>query len=356
MTAKKISKAKVKKAKPKKTVLKKVHKVKKTVKRTIKKAAVKKVKKPAKKVTGKNTVFRKLSSVKQLEIKALEVREDLIRMLAYAGSGHSAGPLDLADIFTALYFNILNHNPKRPWDPKRDRLIVSNGHICPVWYTALAHAGYFPKEEIKTLRKFGTRLQGHPHMHSAPGVENSAGPLGQGISLAAGVAYGAKMDKKKYTVYCSMGDGELQEGQCWEAFMFAAKYKLDNLIVFVDRNYIQIDGNTEDVMPLDPLDKKFESFGWNAINIDGHDFKEIINGFKKAKSVKGKPTVIIAKTVPGKGVFYMEGKYQWHGKPPTKDQAEIALQELATKEMKMKGIKCTRCEVTLDSCVCVEGE
>lgn len=265
------------------------------------------------------------------------IRQDIIKMLVEAGSGHSAGPLGTADIFTALYFKVMNHNPHKPDWKDRDWFILSNGHICPVWYATLARAGYFPVKELLSLRKLGTRLQGHPHRNSAPGIENTAGPLGQGISIAAGIALGAKMDKKKFKVYCSMGDGELDEGQPWEAFMFATAKKLDNLIVVVDRNYIQIDGNTEEVMPLDPLENKFKSFGFNVITINGNNMAEVLNGFIKAKKNKGKPTAIIANTIPGKGVSYMEGKYEWHGKPPTKEQGEIALSELYEQECALKG-------------------
>lgn len=257
-------------------------------------------------------------------------------MLVHAGSGHSAGPLGMADVFTALYFNILKHDPKNPDWIYRDRFILSNGHICPVVYAAMANAGYFSKKELMTLRKLGTRLQGHPHNLALPGIENSAGPLGQGISVACGVAMAAKMDKKRFRVYCSLGDGEINEGQPWEAFMFAAKNRLDNLCAFVDRNYIQIDGNTKDVMPLDPLKKKTEAFGWHTMEIDGHDFKQILSAFEKAKKVKGKPVMILIKTTPGKGVSFMEGKHEWHGKPPTAEQAKIALAELQHQRGQIK--------------------
>jgi|TARA_B100001971_G_C18231538_1_gene564257 transketolase len=272
--------------------------------------------------------FKKTKDIRKLKLIANSIRQDIVKMLVEAGSGHSAGPLGMADVFTAIYFNVMNHNPNNPTWKNRDRFILSNGHICPVWYAALANSGYFPVKELKTLRKIGTRLHGHPHIHAAPGIENSAGPLGQGISMAAGIALGAKMDKKKFRVYCSMGDGEINEGQPWEAFMFAAKNKLDNLIAFVDRNYIQIDGDTEDIMPLDPLAKKFSSFNWNVIEIDGNDMKQVLKAFAKAKKNKGKPSVIIVNTIPGKGVSFIEGKYEWHGKPPTKEQGDMALAEL----------------------------
>jgi transketolase len=301
-------------------------------------------------------VFKKVKNIKELKTIANEIRMDIIKSLVSAGSGHSAGPLGMADVFTALYFSIMDHKPKQPKWGGRDRFILSNGHICPLWYATLAKAGYFPQKELLTLRHLGTRLHGHPHNLSAPGVENSAGPLGQGISVAVGIALGAKMDKKDFTVYCGVSDGEMEEGQPWEAFMFAAKYKLDNLIAVIDRNYIQIDGDTRDIMPLDPFDKKMLAFNWHVIEIDGNNMKQIVHAFKKAKKLKGKPTMIIANTVPGKGVSFMEGKYQWHGKPPTKDQALIALAELCKEEYKLKGINCKTCDASLTDCYCIEGE
>lgn len=280
--------------------------------------------------------MEKITDIKELQLMSNTIRQDIIKMLAEAGSGHSAGPLGLADVFAALYFNILNHNPKKPdWD-ERDRFILSNGHVCPVWYAALARSGYFPVEELMTLRKLNSRLEGHPKIHCAPGVENSAGPLGQGISIAAGVALAAKMDKKDFKVYCSMGDGEIDEGQPWEAFMFAAKYKLDNLIGFIDRNYIQIDGDTEEVMPLDPLDKKMESFNWHVIEVDGNDMKATVKAFEEARAVKEKPVCIIANTVPGKCISFMEGKAGWHGKPPSKEEEVVALKELEEQRKKLE--------------------
>ncbi len=300
--------------------------------------------------------FKKINDLKKLELIANTIRQDIIKMLVQAGSGHSAGPLGMADIFTALYFNVMTHDPKQPDWKDRDRFILSNGHICPVWYATLARTGYFPVKELLSLRKLGTRLQGHPHINSAPGIENSGGPLGQGISVAVGIALSAMMDRKKFRVYCGMSDGELNEGQAWEAFMFAAAKKLDNLTVIVDRNYIQIDGNTENIMPLDPLDAKFKSFGFNVIGINGNDMKEILNAFLEAKKNRGKPTVIIANTVPGKGVSYMEGKYEWHGKPPSKEQGEIALSELQKKENLLKGKKCKKCGKPIEGCNCKEGE
>lgn len=282
-------------------------------------------------------IFKKITSIKDLQMMADIIREDIISSLVAAKSGHSAGPLGMADIFTALYFNILNHNPEAPqWDG-RDYLVLSNGHICPVLYATLANAGYFSKKELLTLRKLGTRLQGHPHRESLPGLETTSGPLGSGLSQACGMAYGLRLDKKKNKVFCLMSDGEHDEGNTWEAVLFAAKYKLDNLIAIIDRNYIQIDGNTEDIMPLDLLDAKYKAFNWNVLAIDGNDMAQIIKTLDKAKSNKGKPLMIIAKTMPGKGVSFMEGKFEWHGKPPKPNEAEVALRELHEKESYERG-------------------
>jgi len=260
--------------------------------------------------------------------KANDIRKSIIEMLVEAGSGHTAGPLGMADIFSYIYFHSLNHDPKNPKMIDRDRLILSNGHICPVLYSTLAHAGYFGLEELETLRKFGSRLQGHPHREFLDVLENSSGPLGSGLSQAVGMALADRIDGGSKTVYCLTGDGELNEGQNWEAIMHAAKYKLDNLIVIVDRNYIQIDGYTEDVMPLDPLIKKFEAFNFNVIDINGHDFDMIDGAVRKAKNTLNMPTVIIANNVPGKGVADWENKPEWHGKAPSKEEGEMALKEL----------------------------
>ncbi len=265
--------------------------------------------------------------LKELNLKANKIRQLIIETLVEAGSGHSGGPLGMADIFTAFCFHILNHDPKNPGLPDRDRLVLSNGHICPVQYVTMALAGYFPIDELKTLRKINSRLQGHPHRTSLPGIETTSGPLGEGLSQAIGIALTRNLDKKNYHVYCLTSDGEHEEGNTWEAVMFAAKNKL-NLIQIIDRNYIQIDGNTEDIMPLDPLKEKYESFNWNAIEIDGNDIKSFVNAVEKAKTVLDKPTIIIAKTIPGKGVSFMENDYHWHGKPPNKEEAEKALAEL----------------------------
>lgn len=272
-----------------------------------------------------------------LELKANKIRQLIIEMLAEAGSGHPGGALGMTDIFTAFYFHILKHDPKNPDWKDRDRLVLSNGHICPVQYATMALNGYFPLGELMTLRKINSRLQGHPHCGALPGIETTSGPLGEGLSQAIGMALAGKMDNKNYYVYCLTSDGEHEEGNTWEAVMFAAKNKLNNLIQVIDRNYIQIDGSTEDVMPLDPLKEKYESFNWNAIEIDGNDIQGFIQAIEKAKTMKNnKPTIIIAKTIPGKGVSYMENDYRWHGKPPSKEEAEKALTELKITEDKLK--------------------
>lgn len=245
-------------------------------------------------------------------------------MLVEAGSGHSGGPLGMADVFTALFFKVLNLNPKQPDWSERDRFVLSCGHICPVMYSAMARRGFFPVEELKTLRKLGTRLQGHPHREALPGLETTSGPLGSGLSQAAGMALVGIMDerssrshaKKPWRVYCVTSDGEHQEGNTWEAIMFAANYKLGNLTVIMDRNNMQIDGHTEDIMKLDPVADKYRAFNWNVIEVNGHDFGEIIEACEDAKTVFEKPTMIIAHTIPGKGVSYMENRYEWHGSPP----------------------------------------
>lgn len=265
-----------------------------------------------------------------LELKANEARELLIETLLEAGSGHSAGPLGMADIFIAFYFHILNHDPKNPDFPDRDRLVLSNGHICPIRYVTMAMAGYFPLEELKTLRKIDSRLQGHPHRTALPGLETTSGPLGEGISQGIGIALAAKLDKKTYQTYVIASDGEHQEGNTWEAVMFAGKHKLNNLTLIIDRNNIQIDGFTENVMPLEPLKEKYEAFNWDVIDVDGNNIRAFVDAVSQAKSVFEKPTVIIAHTIPGKGVSFMEKDFTWHGKPPNKEEAEKALKELRT--------------------------
>jgi len=274
--------------------------------------------------------------IKQLEEKANQIRQDIIEMLVEAGSGHSAGPLGMADIFTAFYFHILTHDPKNPLWEERDRLILSNGHICPVRYATMARAGYFPVEELKTLRKFGSRLQGHPHRASLSGMETTSGPLGSGLSQAAGMAWVGLLDKKDWRVYAFLSDGEQEEGQVWEAAMWAGKNKLRNLTAIIDRNNIQIDGFTEDIMPLEPLRQKYEAFNWHVLEIDGHNFQEIVSATDEAKAIYEKPTVIIAHTIPGKGVSFMERDFEWHGKPPNKEQAQKALTELRTLGWKIQ--------------------
>lgn len=271
-------------------------------------------------------------TIKQLEQKAYEVRKDIITMLEHAGSGHSAGPLDLAEIVTTLYFDVMKIKPEEPeWDG-RDYFFLSNGHCVPVQYAVMAERGYFPKEELKTLRRLGSRLQGHPERTKLPGLENTSGPLGSGLSQASGVAYTLQYlnHQTQRFVYVTTGDGELDEGNIWEAAMFAGKYKLSQLIVFVDRNNIQIDGSTEDVMPLEDLVGKWQSFGWHVQEIDGHNVESIQDAVGMAKAITNRPSVIIAHTIPGKGVDFMEYNYHWHGMPPNSDQAKLALKELRT--------------------------
>lgn len=273
----------------------------------------------------------------QLEEKAVHTRELIIKTLLEAGSGHSAGPLGMSDIFTALYFHIARIDPKNPEDPDRDRIVLSNGHICPVQYVVMAMRGYFPVAELDTLRKIDSRLQGHPHRGALPGIENTSGPLGEGISQAIGMALAGKLDRKNYRVYCLTSDGEHQEGNTWEAVMAAAKFKLDNLTVFMDRNNIQIDGITEDVMPLETLRYKYESFNWNVLEIDGHNIRMVNDAVRSARATQGKPTMIIAHTIPGKGVSFMENDYTWHGKPPNDEEAKKALKELRTLQGRIRG-------------------
>lgn len=273
----------------------------------------------------------------QLGQKANDIRKSIISMLENAGSGHSAGSLGTADIFTALYFDIMNHQPDNPsWDG-RDAFFLSNGHIAPVLYATMAHAGYFPVEELSTLRRFGSRLQGHPERTRLPGVEQTSGPLGEGLGQAAGYAYALQyLDHQPHRfVYTMMGDGELDEGNIWESAMFAGKYKLSQLIAFVDRNNIQIDGSTDDVMPLEDLRGKWESFGWHVQEIDGHNIESIIDAASMARAITTKPSVIIAHTIPGKGVDFMEYDYKWHGMPPNHDQAKDALKKLRTLDGKI---------------------
>ncbi len=270
----------------------------------------------------------------QLNKKAQNIRQTVIEMLVHAGSGHTAGSLGMADIFTALYFSVLDHDPKKPDWPDRDRLVLSNGHICPVLYACLAEAGYFNKKMLSTMRELGSPLQGHPHRGSLPGIENTSGPLGLGLSQACGMAMAGEMDKKNYSVYCLLSDGEMQCGQTWEALMFAGKNKLKNLTAIIDRNNIQISGTTDQVMPLEPLKAKLEAFNWHVLEIDGHNMSEIINACHEAKAIWNRPVMIIAYTIPGKGVKFMEYDHRWHGIAPNKKQAEKALKQLGPSKPK----------------------
>jgi transketolase len=278
-------------------------------------------------------------TIQQMNQMAVTIRQDIISMLEHAGSGHSAGPLGMADIFTALYFNVMKHDPKNTEWEERDILLLSNGHTVPVRYATMARAGYFDVAELKTLRRFGTRLQGHPERTRLPGMETTSGPLGSGLSQGSGMAYvlqNIDANPQRW-VYVMMGDGELNEGNIWEAAMFAGKYKLHNLIGIVDRNNIQIDGNTEDVMPLEDLRGKWESFGWHVQEIDGNNIESIIDACSMARAITNKPSVIIAHTIPGKGVDFMEYNYHWHGAPPNSDQAKEALRELRSLRGKITG-------------------
>ena len=273
----------------------------------------------------------KIYSIREIEQKAVIIRENVIRMLEAAGSGHSAGSLGLADVFAAMYFAILKHDPNNPDWNERDLLIMSNGHCVPVRYAAMAEAGYFPKKELMTLRKLGSRLQGHPERTRLPGLESTSGPLGSGLSQACGVALAMRMDGNYHReVYVTLGDGELDEGNVWEAAMLASKYNLHNITAIVDRNNIQIDGTTEEVMPLGDLKKKWEAFGWHVIEIDGNDIEAIIDACAMARAITDKPACILAYTIPGKGVDFMEFDYKWHGVPPDHEQAKRALHTLRT--------------------------
>jgi transketolase len=272
--------------------------------------------------------MQKITDISELKEIARKIRVDVIKMTNAAGSGHPGGSLSAAEIFAVLYFNIMNHRPEEPEWSDRDVFILSKGHTCPGLYSAMARSGYFPVEELMTLRKLGSRLQGHPHMCALPGLEASTGSLGQGLSIAVGCALGIRLNKKNSRVYCLMGDGEQQEGQIWEAAMAAVHYKLDNLCGIVDRNRLQIDGFCRDVMDSEPLEKKWESFGWNVMTVDGHDIPALISAFERAKEVKGKPTVIIADTTKGKGVSFMENVAVWHGQAPNNEETKKALNDL----------------------------
>ncbi|OGM25670.1 transketolase [Candidatus Woesebacteria bacterium RIFCSPLOWO2_01_FULL_39_61] len=276
--------------------------------------------------------------MQDLQNKANEIRQDIIKMLLEAGSGHSAGPLGMADVFTSLYFGeVMSYDPKNPKWEERDRLILSNGHICPVLYATLAHAGFFPHDELMTLRKLGSRLQGHPERERLPGIETTSGPLGSGLAQASGYAYAAHMDSKKFRVFCVTSDAEHQEGNHWEAVAFAGKYNLSNLTALVDRNNIQISGFIEDVMPVEPLKAKYEAFNWAVLEVDGHNIEAIIDAINMSKAIHENPTVIICRTIPGKGVEFMENLPEWHGTSPNSEEAKKALHELRTLGGKIRG-------------------
>ena len=290
-----------------------------------------------------------LDKLKDLKRKANKARQLVIETLIESGKsglgGHTGGPLGMADIFTTMYFHVLNHDPKNPTWEDRDRLILSNGHICPIRYVSMAMSGYFPLEELKTFRKLNSRLQGHPHRTALPGVETTSGPLGEGLSQAIGIALAGKLDKKEYVTYVLTSDGEHQEGNTWEAAMFAGKMKLNKLIQVIDFNNMQIDGNVADIMPLEPFRAKYEAFNWHAIDVDGNDINAFVHALQDARKIDNKPVIIIAKTVPGKGVSFMENNYLWHGMPPdSKDvpgappkgeQGKKALEELKSIEAQL---------------------
>ncbi len=275
-------------------------------------------------------------TIDQLAKRAQTIRENIITMVEEAGSGHIGGPMGMADIFAVLYFSVLNHNPKKPDWPERDRLILSPGHTVPVRYAAMAEAGYFPRKELRTLRMFGTRLQGHPHNLALPGLETTSGPLGQGLSQACGIALAARLNKQSHRVYAILSDGEHQEGQIWEAIMYAGARRLNNLTVIIDRNYIQIDGPTETIMPLEPLPEKYRAFNWHVIEVDGHNHQQLIDACAEAKAVADRPTCIIAHTIPGKGVGFMEYDFHWHSKVMTEPEYKQALHDIRTLKGKVR--------------------
>ena len=262
---------------------------------------------------------------------ASEVRKDIIKMLLEAGSGHTAGSLSMTDILVALYFNVMHHDPKNPNWEDRDRLVVSNGHTCPALYAVLARAGYLPTQKLKTYAKLGSSLQGHPEREKLPGLETTSGPLGCGLAQACGMAWAARLDNSRFRVFCTVSDAEHDEGNHWEAVLFAAKYKLSNLTLIIDRNNIQIEGHTEDTLPLEPLKEKYLAFNWNVLEVDGHNIPAIINAVEEARKIDDRPTVIIAQTIAGKGVSFMEGKSEWHARAPNKFEAEAAFKELTSR-------------------------
>jgi transketolase len=275
-------------------------------------------------------------SLQQIAGKAMDIRKDIIEMLLAAGSGHSAGSLGLADVFAALYFRVLHHRPKQPWWDDRDRLVLSAGHVCPVLYAALAESGYFPAAQLKTLRKLGSKLQGHPIVRELPGVENTSGSLGQGFSVACGMAFGARIRDKKHHIFCVMGDGEQQEGQVWESYWFAGAHHLNNLTVLIDRNNIQSEGFTEDIAPLEPFKAKLEAFNWHVLEIDGNNVGAVVDACGEARAIAEKPVAILCHTIPGKDVDFMEGNFHWHAKSPDKAQALKALRELRSLKGKLE--------------------
>ena len=271
--------------------------------------------------------MKKIIKISELEQKAKELRIDMLKMLNQAGSGHTGGPLGLADIFSVLYFNVLNHNPKNPFWEKRDRLVLSAGHLCPIQYVSMAHCGYFLLRALSTLRKINSCLQGHPSHVDLPGIELSTASLGQGLGVAVGMALAAKLKKQNHKIYCITSDGEHDEGSTWEAINAAQKYRLNNLINIIDRNNIQISGYTHSVWPIEPLKERYLAHNWKVLEINGNDIPQILNAFKQAQASQ-QPVVIIAYTVPGKGVSFMEHKYEWHGKTPNDEELEKALREL----------------------------
>lgn len=266
--------------------------------------------------------------IEMLKDKARAIRQDIITMLTESASGHPGGSLSATEILTSLYFSEMRVDPKNPHDAERDRFVLSKGHACPVLYATLAEKGFFDKKELMTLRKIDSNLQGHPNMNETPGIDMSTGSLGQGLSAANGMALAARLDKKDYRVYVLLGDGELEEGQVWEAAMSSAHYKLDNLVAFVDNNHLQIDGPVSSVMNPEPVADKFRAFGWHVISINGHSFEEIFAALDESKTVKGKPVMIVANTIKGKGVSFMENQAGWHGTAPSKDQCRDALCEI----------------------------
>ncbi|HEX4214114.1 MAG TPA: transketolase [Candidatus Dormibacteraeota bacterium] len=277
-----------------------------------------------------------LTDERQLALAANRVRQNIVEMLCAAGSGHSGGPLGMADVFTTLYFGVLNIDPHDPARPDRDRVLLSNGHICPVWYAVLAERGYFPTSELNTLRQLGTRLQGHTHIGEPPGVENSSGPLGQGLSQGVGLALAARLDKERWRTHVMLSDGEHNEGQIWEAILFAGAHRLANLTAWIDRNYIQIDGDTEDVLPVGSLAEKYRAFNWHVLEIDGHNHRAIIDAAAHASAIGDRPTVVVCHTIPGKGVDFMERDYRWHGIPPNREQADEALKQLRRQQVALE--------------------